>query len=203
MEMPPGSIIFEDPPTHDAAPRPAVTRVHAAADQRPRAEDPRVLRHHASIPSSAPGGFDFIHDLGAYMPMRTIGMLLGIPEADQEALRERIDKGLELESAEMPDMLERMANAQAQGQVFARVRRLAGREPVRRPHDRAPQRRVRGHRRRAQEAHPRGGAQLHQPPRPAPATRPPPGSSAGRARPSPSTPTSSGRSPRTASWCRR
>ena len=42
----------------------------------------------------------------------------GIPEADQEALRERIDKGLELESAEMPDMLERMANAQAQSEVF-------------------------------------------------------------------------------------
>ena len=27
------------------------------------------------------GGFDFIRDLGAQMPMRTIGMLLGIPEA--------------------------------------------------------------------------------------------------------------------------
>ena len=26
------------------------------------------------------GGFDFIADLGAQMPMRTIGMLLGIPE---------------------------------------------------------------------------------------------------------------------------
>ncbi len=26
------------------------------------------------------GGFDFIADLGAEMPMRTIGMLLGIPE---------------------------------------------------------------------------------------------------------------------------
>ena len=54
-------------------------------------------------------------DLGAYMPMRTIGMLLGIPEADQEALRETIDKGLELESAEMPDMLERMAERPGAG----------------------------------------------------------------------------------------
>ena len=43
------------------------------------------------------GGFDFIADLGAQMPMRTIGMLLGIPEEDQEALRERIDEGLRLE----------------------------------------------------------------------------------------------------------
>ena len=39
------------------------------------------------------GGFDFIPDLGAQMPMRTIGMLLGIPEQDQEAIRDRIDDG--------------------------------------------------------------------------------------------------------------
>ena len=28
------------------------------------------------------------------MPMRTIGMLLGIPEQDQEAIRDRIDASL-------------------------------------------------------------------------------------------------------------
>jgi cytochrome P450 len=49
------------------------------------------------------GGFDFIADLGAQMPMRTIGMLLGIPEADQEALRDRIDDGLRLADGTMPD----------------------------------------------------------------------------------------------------
>jgi cytochrome P450 len=49
------------------------------------------------------GGFDFIADLGAQMPMRTIGMLLGIPERDQEALRERIDEGLRLADGTMPD----------------------------------------------------------------------------------------------------
>jgi cytochrome P450 len=53
------------------------------------------------------------------MPMRTIGMLLGIPEEDQEALRETIDEGLRLESGEMPDPLERMENAESQGNVFA------------------------------------------------------------------------------------
>ena len=31
--------------------------------------------------------FDFVADLGAKMPMRVIGMLLGIPEADQESVR--------------------------------------------------------------------------------------------------------------------
>ena len=49
------------------------------------------------------GGFDFIGDLGAQMPMRTIGMLLGIPEQDQEALRDRLDDGLRLKEGAPPD----------------------------------------------------------------------------------------------------
>ena len=86
--------------------------------------------------------------------MRTIGMLLGIPEADQVAIRERIDEGLRLEQGAPPDV-----NDPAHGRVRAeralrRVHRLAGREPVRRPHDRPAQRRVRGHRRRAQDSSP-------------------------------------------------
>ena len=52
-------------------------------------------------------GFDVIADLGAQVPMRTIGMLLGIPESDQEALRDKIDDGLKLaEGDEMPTLSE-------------------------------------------------------------------------------------------------
>src|SRR5262249_1855245 len=40
---------------------------------------------------------DFIADLGSQMPMRVIGMLLGIPEEDQEELRDAIDAGMSLE----------------------------------------------------------------------------------------------------------
>jgi len=43
------------------------------------------------------GRFDFIADLGAIMPMLTIGMLLGIPEEDQVAIRDKIDAGLRIE----------------------------------------------------------------------------------------------------------
>ena len=53
-------------------------------------------------PRVGSGGFDFIADLGHQMPMRTIGLLLGIPESDQEALRDRTDDGLRLASGEMP-----------------------------------------------------------------------------------------------------
>jgi cytochrome P450 len=38
------------------------------------------------------GGFDVIRDLGAQMPRGTIGMLLGIPEQDQVALRDRDER---------------------------------------------------------------------------------------------------------------
>lgn len=61
--------------------------------------------------------FDFITDLGAYMPM-PIGMLLGIPEGDQEAIRVQIDEGLKLEPGEVP-VDELMARGQAQSEVFA------------------------------------------------------------------------------------
>jgi cytochrome P450 len=39
------------------------------------------------------------------MPMRTIGMLLGIPEQDQEAIRDQIDAGLRLDEGTMPEHL--------------------------------------------------------------------------------------------------
>src|SRR3546814_15174814 len=50
------------------------------------------------------GGFDFIADVGAEIPMRTIGLLLGIPEEDQVALRESIDEGLPLVEGAIPEI---------------------------------------------------------------------------------------------------
>ena len=35
------------------------------------------------------GRFDFVENLGSMVPMRTIGYLLGIPEDDQESIRDR------------------------------------------------------------------------------------------------------------------
>ena len=40
--------------------------------------------------------FDFIGDLGALIPMRTIGYLLGIPEQGQEAIRDKTDHAISL-----------------------------------------------------------------------------------------------------------
>jgi cytochrome P450 len=93
--IPPGSIIFEDPPDHDVH-RAMLSRVF-----RPRkiAElEPKIREFCARSldPLVGTGGFDFIANLGAEMPMRTIGFLLGIPEEDQEAIRDTIDASLRI-----------------------------------------------------------------------------------------------------------
>jgi cytochrome P450 len=102
MEMPPGSIIFEDPPGHDLH-RGLLSRVFTP--RKMNAIEPKVREFCARSldPLVGSGGFDFIRDLGAQMPMRTIGMLLGIPEQDQEAIRDRIDEGLRLQEGTMPE----------------------------------------------------------------------------------------------------
>jgi cytochrome P450 len=108
MEIPPGSIIFEDPPEHDLH-RGLLSRVFTP--KKMAAIEPKVREFCARSldPLVGAGGFDFIADLGAEMPMRTIGMLLGIPEQDQEAIRDQIDTGLRLTEAEPPDMQARLA----------------------------------------------------------------------------------------------
>ena len=81
MEIPPGTLIFEDPPIHNIH-RNLLSRVS------PRARcshwNPRSGVH-GTVPGSGgrTGKFDFVNDLGEQMPMRVIGMLLGIPEEHQ------------------------------------------------------------------------------------------------------------------------
>ncbi len=100
--MPPGSIIFEDPPAHNIHRR-LLSRVFTPRNI--NALEPKIREFCARSldPLVGGAGFDFIADIGAQMPMRTIGMLLGIPEADQEAIRDRIDEGLRLTDGAMPD----------------------------------------------------------------------------------------------------
>ena len=118
MEIPPGSIIFEDPPGHDLH-RGLLSRVFTP--KKMAAIEPKVREFCATSldPLVGTGGFDFIRDLGAQMPMRTIGMLLGIPEQDQEAIRDTIDEGLRLAEGAPPDMQARLEKNQNQSGVFA------------------------------------------------------------------------------------
>ncbi len=115
-EIPPGSIIFDDPPRHDLH-RGLLSRVFTP--KRMAAIEPKVREFCARSldPLVGSGRFDFVADLGAQMPMRTIGMLLGIPEQDQEALRDKIDDGLRLAEGAPPNMQERLG--EGQNAVFA------------------------------------------------------------------------------------
>ena len=99
IEVPPGLILFEDPPVHDIH-RGLLSRVFTP--KKMNALEPKVREFCARAldPLVGAGGFDFVRDLGAEMPMRTIGMLLGIPEQDQEAIRDRLDEGLRLEEGQ-------------------------------------------------------------------------------------------------------
>jgi cytochrome P450 len=93
IEMPPGVILFEDPPIHTMH-RGLLSRVFTP--KKMNALEPRIreLCAQSLDPLVGAGRFDFIRDLGAQMPMRVIGMLLGIPEQDQEAIRDRTDAEL-------------------------------------------------------------------------------------------------------------
>ena len=93
IEIPPGVIIFEDPPTHTIHRR-LLSR--AFTPRRVAELEPKIREFCARSLDPLVGAdrFDFIADLGSQMPMRVIGMLLGIPESDQEAVRDHVDANL-------------------------------------------------------------------------------------------------------------
>src|SRR6516165_5553209 len=81
IEFPPGIILFEDPPLHDVH-RGLMSRVFTP--KKMNAIEPKVREFCARSldPLVGAGGCDFVSDLGAQVPMRAIGYLLGIPEQD-------------------------------------------------------------------------------------------------------------------------
>jgi cytochrome P450 len=93
IEMPSGVFIFEDPPLHSAH-RGLLSRVFTP--RKMNALEPKVREFCAHVLDPLVGRerFDFVGDFGAVMPMRVIGMLLGIPEQDQQAVRQHGDRKL-------------------------------------------------------------------------------------------------------------
>ena len=99
LDIPPGMFVFEDPPLHSTH-RGVLSRVFSA--KKMNTLEPRIREFcaHALDPLVGAGHFDFVADLGAKMPMRVIGMLLGIPEQDQQAVRTHVDDQLHHEPGE-------------------------------------------------------------------------------------------------------
>ena len=156
IEIPPGTLIFEDPPVHDIH-RKLLSRVFTPrriAELEPqvrefcrRSLDPLVDESH----------FDLIAAVGAEMPMRVIGMLLGIPEADQETIRDLADENLRTEEGGQMDF---SGGAILTNEVFADYIDWRARNPSERPDDRPAERRIRGRDRGRSHADPRRGADV-------------------------------------------
>jgi cytochrome P450 len=115
VELPPGVILFEDPPIHTMH-RGLLSRVFtprrmAALEDQVRAYCARCLD-----PLVGSDGFDIIAELASQLPMRVIGMMLGIPEADQVAVRDKTDADLRTEPGQPMKVRE---GTVANGDMFA------------------------------------------------------------------------------------
>lgn len=97
IEMPPGTLIFEDPPAHTVH-RSLLSRVFTP--RRVAALEPQIRAWCAECldPLRDADEIDFVRDLGAQMPMKVVGMLFGIPEDDQAKVRDASDARLRTEA---------------------------------------------------------------------------------------------------------
>ena len=95
IEVPPGVILFEDPPLHDLHRR-LLSKVFTPRRMEEIEPLTRQFCVRALDPLIGAGRFDFIEDIGAMVPMRTIGYLLGIPEKGQRRIRDKTDRALGL-----------------------------------------------------------------------------------------------------------
>lgn len=115
IELPPGVFIFEDPPAHTIHRR-LMSRVFSPRHVAELEDSVRRFCVQCLDPLVGSDGFDIIASLGAQVPMKTISLLLGIPEADQEAIRDHADAALRTEAGEpMKISTERLLS----GDVFA------------------------------------------------------------------------------------
>ena len=115
VELPPGVILFEDPPLHTLH-RGLMSRVFTPRRMAALEDQVRAFCISCLDPLVGREGFDIVAELGAMMPMRVIGMLLGIPEQDQIAVREHTDATLRTEPGKpMAVQQDRVAN----GDLFA------------------------------------------------------------------------------------
>jgi cytochrome P450 len=99
IDIPPGTVIFEDPPVHDIH-RKLLARMFTP--RKINALEPVIRQYCAQSLDPLIGSkrFDFVADLGAQMPMKVIGALLGIPEDDQEMIRDHANAQMRTEAGQ-------------------------------------------------------------------------------------------------------
>ncbi|GAB2842438.1 cytochrome P450 [Actinocorallia aurea] len=102
IEIPPGTLIFEDPDAHGIHRR-LLTRMFTP--RRIGALEPMVRDYcrRTLDPLVGEKGFDLVAAVGAELPMRVISALLGIPEEDQASIRDSADKFITTEDGGQMD----------------------------------------------------------------------------------------------------
>jgi len=93
IAIPPGTLLMEDPPIHDIH-RSLLARVFTP--RRVASIEPQIRDFCVRCldPLVGMDRFDLMAEFANEVPMRVIGMMLGIPEADQPAIRKRADAKL-------------------------------------------------------------------------------------------------------------
>ena len=114
IEIASGTVIFEDPPIHDVH-RKLLARMFTP--RKINALEPKIREFctQSLDPLVGTERFDFITDFGAQMPMKVISSLLGIPEDDQEMIRDYGNAQLRTEAGKPMSAAE---NGMVTGEVF-------------------------------------------------------------------------------------
>ena len=117
IDIPPGRVIFEDPPIHDIH-RKLLSRMFTPRKINDLEPKIREFCARSLDPLVGTDRFDFVADLGAQMPMRVIGMLLGVPgDEDQEAARDLANAQMRTEAGKP---MEATAEDMITGEFFGR-----------------------------------------------------------------------------------
>jgi cytochrome P450 len=114
--MPKGVMMFEDPPIHSML-RGLMARVFTPRRMAEIEDQIRRYCINCLDPLVGTDSFDIVAELAAMMPMRVIGMLLGIPESDQVGFRDRNDANLRTKPG--APMKVAKADAIADGRMYA------------------------------------------------------------------------------------
>ena len=93
IDYPPGTLVMEDGAPHDIH-RQLLSRVFTPKAM--LAIEPKVREFCAGRLAELAGrdSFDLVVDFAQYVPMRVFGMLLGLPEADQERVRSHVEESM-------------------------------------------------------------------------------------------------------------
>ena len=116
FDMPKGVMMFEDPPVHTML-RGLMSRVFTPRRMAEIEDQIRRFCIRCLDPLVGSDGFDIIAQLASMMPMRVIGMLMGIPEDEQISVRDANDANLRTKPGAPMKVLK--ADAIADGSVYA------------------------------------------------------------------------------------